>query len=69
VNRPGFGAASFLAKDADRAPAGTLRSSGRATRMALDRLDESGSAWAVAQSLGPKLGVGQETLCKWVVQA
>lgn len=41
----------------------------RATRMALDRLDEYGSAWAVAQVLGPKLGVGPETLRKWVLQA
>jgi transposase len=42
---------------------------GRATRMALDRLDEYGSAWGVAQALGPKLGVGPETLRKWVLQA
>jgi transposase-like protein len=41
----------------------------RATRMALDRVGEYGSAWAVAQALGPKLGVGPETLRKWVVQA
>ena len=41
----------------------------RATRMALDRLEEYGSAWAVAQALGPKLGVGPETLRKWVLQA
>ncbi len=37
--------------------------------MALDRLDEYGSAWAVAQGLGPKLEVGPETLRKLVVQA
>jgi transposase len=41
----------------------------RATRMALDRLGEYGSAWAAAQALGPKLGVGPETLRKWIVQA
>jgi transposase-like protein len=41
----------------------------RATRMALDRVEEYGSAWAVAQALGPKLGVGPETLRKWVLQA
>jgi transposase len=41
----------------------------RATRMALERLDEYGSAWAAAQVLGPKLGVGSETLRKWVLQA
>ena len=32
-------------------------------------MDEYGSAWAVAQALGPKLGVGPETLRKWVRQA
>jgi len=37
--------------------------------MAWDRLEEYGSAWAVAQALGPKLGVGLETLRKWVLQA
>jgi transposase len=41
----------------------------RVTRMALDRLAEYGSAWAVAQALGPKLGVGPETLRRWVLQA
>jgi transposase len=41
----------------------------RATRMVLERLDEYGSAWAAAQALGPKLGVGSETLRKWVLQA
>jgi transposase-like protein len=37
--------------------------------MALERVNEYGSAWAVAQALGPKLGVGAETLRKWVLQA
>ena len=41
----------------------------RATRMALERVEEYGSAWAVAQALGPKLGIGPETLRKWVLQA
>jgi transposase len=41
----------------------------RATRMVLDRLDDYPSAWAAAQALGPKLGVGAETLRKWVLQA
>jgi transposase-like protein len=41
----------------------------RAIRMALDRLGEYRSAWATAQALGPKLGVGAETLRKWIVQA
>jgi transposase-like protein len=39
----------------------------RATRMALERLAEYGSAWAVAQAVGPKLGVGAETLRKGAV--
>lgn len=41
----------------------------RATRMALDRVDEYRSPYAAAQALGPKLGVGVETLRKWIVQA
>jgi transposase len=38
----------------------------RATRMVLDRLKDYPSVWAAAQGLGPKLGVGPETLRKWV---
>ena len=41
----------------------------RATRMALERLPEYGSAYAVAKALGPKLGVKYEALRRWVVQA
>jgi transposase len=41
----------------------------RVTRLALDRLGEYPSAWAAAQALGPKLGVGAETLRKWILQA
>jgi transposase len=37
--------------------------------MAVDRLGEYASPWAAAQALGPKLGVGAETLRKWIVQA
>jgi transposase len=40
----------------------------RAMRMALDRLGEYPSPWAAAQALGPKLGVGAETLRQWIVQ-
>src|ERR1035437_10160146 len=43
--------------------------SDRSTRMVLDRLQEYPSVWAAAQALAPKLGVGPETLRKWVVQA
>ena len=35
----------------------------------MDRLEEYPSPWAAAQALGPKLGVGAETLRKWVMQA
>jgi len=41
----------------------------RATRMVLDRLKDYPWVWTAAQGLGPKLGVGPETLRKWVVQA
>ena len=41
----------------------------RAVRMALDRLSEYSTPYACAQALGPKLGVGTETLRKWIVQA
>jgi transposase-like protein len=41
----------------------------RVTRMAMERLGEYGSPFACAQALGPKLGVGVETLRKWLVQA
>ena len=40
----------------------------RATRMALDRLGEYRSAWAAAQALALALGVGAETLRKWILQ-
>ena len=40
----------------------------RATKMVLDRLNEYPSVWAGAQALAPKLGIGAETLRKWVVQ-
>ena len=42
----------------------------RAIRMVMERLGgEYPSPWAAAQALGPKLGVGAETLRNWVVQA
>jgi transposase len=51
---------------AKRYPAGQRE---RATRMALDRLGDYPSAWAAAQALGPKVGVGAETLRRWILQA
>src|SRR4051794_5371467 len=41
----------------------------RATRMAMERLGEYKTPYACAKALGPKLGVGAETLRKWIVQA
>lgn len=41
----------------------------RALRMAMDRLAEYPTPYACAKALGPKLGVGVETLRKWILQA
>jgi transposase len=41
----------------------------RAVKMVLDHLDEYRSVYAAAQAIGPKVGVGAETLRKWVLQA
>ena len=41
----------------------------RAMRMVLDRLGEYRSVCAASQAMGPKLGVGPETLRKWMLQA
>lgn len=41
----------------------------RAVRMALDRLPEFPTPYACAKALGPKLGVGAETLRKWILKA
>ena len=38
----------------------------RAMRVALERLPEYGSAYKVAEALGPKLGVKYEALRRWV---
>jgi transposase-like protein len=32
-----------------------------------ERATRSGSAWATAHALGPKLGVGAATLRKWIL--
>jgi transposase-like protein len=37
--------------------------------MAMDRLAEYPTPYACAKALGPKLGVGAETLRKWIIQA
>ncbi|WP_354183240.1 IS3 family transposase [Arthrobacter sp. UYP6] len=41
----------------------------RAVRMTLDRLSEYPSVYAACRALAPKLGVGPESLRRWVVQA
>ena len=41
----------------------------RAVRIGLDRLDGSTTAYKVAADLGPKLGIGKETLRRWLIQA
>ena len=41
----------------------------RAVKMALSHLGEYPSAYAAAKALAPRLGVGAETLRRWVVAA
>jgi transposase len=41
----------------------------RAVRMIMDRLSEYPSVHAACKALAPKLGVGPESLRRWVVQA
>lgn len=41
----------------------------RALRMARERLDDYASPWTAAQAVGPKFGVGPETLRDWIAQA
>jgi transposase len=41
----------------------------RAVKMVLDHLDEYRSVYAACQAIGPKIGVGPETLRKWALQA
>ncbi|MBP2367487.1 transposase [Pseudonocardia parietis] len=41
----------------------------RAVKMVLDHLDEYRSVYAPCQAIGPKVGVGVESLRQWTVQA
>jgi transposase len=41
----------------------------RAVKMVLDHLDEYRSVYAACQAIGPKVGVGVESLRRWVLQA
>jgi transposase len=41
----------------------------RAVKMVLDHVGEYRSVYAASQAIGPKVGVGPETLRKWVLQA
>ena len=41
----------------------------RVVKMVLDHLDEYRSVYAACQAIGPKVGVGAESLRRWVLQA
>jgi transposase len=41
----------------------------RAVRMVLDHLDDYRSVYAACVAIGPKVGVGVESLRRWVLQA
>jgi transposase len=41
----------------------------RAVRMVLDHVDEYRSVYAACVAIGPKVGVGVESLRRWVLQA
>jgi transposase len=41
----------------------------RAVKMVLDHLDEYRSVYAACQVIGPKVGVGPESLRNWTLQA
>jgi len=41
----------------------------RAVRMVLDHLDEYDSPYLACKAIGPKVGVGIESLRRWVAQA
>ncbi|MEU6701526.1 transposase [Pseudonocardia sp. NPDC046786] len=41
----------------------------RAVKVVLDHLDEYRSVYAACQAIGPKVGVGVESLRQWTVQA
>ncbi len=41
----------------------------RAVKMVLDHLDEYRSVYAAWVAIGPKVGVGVESLRRWVLQA
>jgi transposase-like protein len=40
----------------------------RAVRMVLDHLDEYRSVYAACRAIGPKVGVGAESLRRWVLR-
>ena len=49
-------------KDADHAQALSTEQRERAVRMVLDHLDEYRSVYSACQVIGPKLGIGAESL-------
>ena len=46
-----------------------LEQRARAAKMVLDHFDEYRSVYAACQAIGPKVGVGVESLRQWTVQA
>lgn len=41
----------------------------RAVKMVVDRLDEYASLYAACNAIGPKVGIGSESLRRWTLQA
>ena len=69
LNRSGFDAASFCEGDAGHVEAYPVEQRERAVKMVLDHLGEYRSVYAACQVIGPKVGVGAESLRRWVLQA
>jgi transposase-like protein len=60
---------SFLRNDDDMPKHFPHEVRTRAVRMTLDRLSEYPSVYTACKALAPKLGVGAESLRRWVIQA
>jgi transposase-like protein len=65
----GFDAASFLVKDEAMSKRYPIEQRERAVKMVLDHLHEYNSLYAACQAIGPKLGIGAESLRVWTKQA
>ena len=69
VNRPGLMPLSSVRKIVIMPKQFPPEVRDRAVRMTMDRLSEYPSVYAACKALAPKLGVGPESLRRWVVQA